>query len=161
MKDISDVTSPSYATAIRAAGPKDKQSLLREGDLVFRSRGRSTGAALVGGDAPPAILAAPLLLIRPLYILPEFLWWFINCDETQAQLASVAVGTSGQMITAESLRALPVPVPPKEAQRRIAEVAHLIRRDEELVNEITRRRKQLAIHILMNYARQGAKEANR
>jgi hypothetical protein len=160
MKDIDESSGLSYAEAVRGALPKDRPDiLLREGDLVFRSRGRSTGAALVGSDVPPAILAAPLLLIRPrpLAVLPGFLYWFINSDPAQAQLASMAAGTSVQMISAESLRTLEVPIPPVAAQERIAEVAGLVRREEELMNAIAKRRKQLSTHILMNYARQGAK----
>jgi type I restriction modification DNA specificity protein len=159
MKDVSEISGLSYANAIRGAFPTGNQDvLLRHGDLVFRSRGRSNGAALVGADVPPAILAAPLLLIRPLQILPEFLFWYLNSDHAQAQLSSVAAGTSVQMISAESLRALPVPVPPVAAQKRIAEIADLTRRDEELTKQLIRRRAQLANHILMNYAHQGAKE---
>ena len=162
MKDVDELTGLSYATATRGVLPKENRDLLlREGDLVFRSRGRSTGAALVGADVPPAILAAPLLLIRPLRILPEFLHWFINSESAQAHLSSVAAGTSVQMISAESLRALPVPVPPAAAQERIAEITRLIRREEDLAIAITQRRKQLANHILMNYAHHGVKGRTR
>ena len=158
MKDISESTEPSYATAIRGVLPNAKEDLLlREGDLVFRSRGRSNGAALVGARAPRAILAAPLLLIRPVRIQPDFLYWYMNSDHAQAQLASVAAGTSVQMISAESLRALTVPVPPVAAQQRIAEIARLIRREEELTNLLSKRLKQFTNHILTNYAHQEMK----
>ena len=158
MKDVDESAGVTFAGAIRGVLPKDRPDiLLREGDLVFRSRGRSTGAALVGFDVPPAILAAPLLLIRPRAVLPGFLYWFINSDPAQAQLASMAAGTSVQMISAESLRTLEVPIPPLAAQERIAVIASLVRREEELMKAIATRRNQLATHILMNYARQGAK----
>jgi hypothetical protein len=162
MKDVDELTGLSYAAATRGVLPPTKQDfLLREGDLVFRSRGRSNGAALVGAGVPPAILAAPLLLIRPVRIQPDFLYWYINSEHAQAQLASVAAGTSVQMISAESLRALPVPVPPIAVQERIAEITRLIRREEDLTNQLTRRRQQLANHILMNYAHQGVKGPTR
>ncbi|HEX8616852.1 MAG TPA: restriction endonuclease subunit S, partial [Thermoanaerobaculia bacterium] len=110
---------------------------------------------LVGSDVPPAILAAPLLLIRPTNVLPGFLYWFINSAPAQAQLASMAAGTSVQMISADSLRTLEVPMPPVAAQERIAEIARLIRREEELMTEIATRRKRLATHMLINYAFHG------
>jgi hypothetical protein len=162
MKDVNELTGLSYAAATRGVLPKEKRDLLlRQGDLVFRSRGRSNGAALVGAGVPPAILAAPLLLIRPVRIQPDFLYWYINSEHAQAQLASVAAGTSVQMISAENLRALPIPVPPLAAQERIAEINRLIRREEDLINQLTRRRKQLANYILMNYAQQGVKGVTR
>ncbi|HEX8618572.1 MAG TPA: restriction endonuclease subunit S, partial [Thermoanaerobaculia bacterium] len=47
MKDIDESAGVSYAGAVRGVRPKDSPDiLLREGDLVFRSRGRSNGAAL-------------------------------------------------------------------------------------------------------------------
>jgi hypothetical protein len=162
MKDIDESAGLSYNGAIRGMLPKERPDiLLREGDLVFRSRGRSTGAALVGSDVPPAILAAPLLLIRPVRVLPGFLYWFINSAPVQAQLASLAAGTSVQMISADSLRTLQVPVPPVAAQERIAEIARLVRREEDLLNTIAKRRNQLVTHMLMNYALQGPKGASR
>lgn len=162
MKDVDEWTGLSYATATRGVLPKENRDLLlRQGDLVFRSRGRSTGAALVGAGAPPAVLAAPLLLIRPTRIQSDFLYWYINSEHAQAHLASVAAGTSVQMISAESLRALPVPVPPVAAQERIAEITRLIRREEDLINQLAKRRKQLANHVLLNYAHQGVKGQTR
>ena len=162
MKDINDVTGPSYSGATRGVLPSGKADiLLREGDLVLRSRGRSTGAAIVGAGAPRAILAAPLLLIRPFGVLPDFLYWFINSNPAQSQLGSVAAGTSVQMISAESLRGLKVPVPPVVVQERIAEIARLIRREEELMTKVMKRRKQLANQILMNYAYQEVKGVRR
>jgi len=155
MKDVEE-SGVSYAGATRGLRPKERSDiLLREGDLVFRSRGRSNGAALVGADVRPAILAAPLLLIRPFGVLPGFLYWFINSAPAQAQLASMAAGTSVQMISSESLRTLEVPTPPVAAQERIAEIARLIRREEELMTAIATRRKRLATHTLINYAFHG------
>ncbi len=153
MKDVSESTGPAFAEAVRVTLSRDTSAfLLRTGDLVFRSRGRSTGAALVGTGAPAAILAAPLLLIRPTRVLPEYLLWFLNSDHAQAKLASVSVGTAGQQISTESLRALEVPLPPADVQRRIAEVAGLIRREQELTTAIAKRRRKLANHILLNHA---------
>ena len=55
MKDIDDANLLHAAEAIRIALPKGKtHHLLRPGDLLFRSRGRSNGAALVlEGISPP------------------------------------------------------------------------------------------------------------
>lgn len=152
MKDISESEEPAYSQATRIVLPQDKQRmLLQPGDLVFRSRGTSNGAALVGSRVPLAVLAAPLLLIRPRKVLPAYLLWFLNSGYAQAQLASFAAGTSVQMISAESLRLLPIPLPPTAAQERIAEVAALIQREEDLMVALTRHRKQLATHILLDY----------
>ncbi|MBK7767536.1 MAG: hypothetical protein IPI44_16500 [Sulfuritalea sp.] len=67
--------------------------LIRRGDLVFRSRGRTNSVALVLADIGPAVLAAPMLLIRPGEVLPAYLLWYINLPTVQATLAAQAEGT--------------------------------------------------------------------
>lgn len=154
MKDIDDENRLHTATAIKVALPEGKERhLLRPGDLLFRSRGRSNGAALVLDDIGVAVLAAPLLLIRPHRVLPEYLCWFLNAAATQAQLATLAAGTSVQMISAEALKALEVPVPPAELQGHIAAAARLVQQERLLMSEIAARRQRLTGHLLMQHAR--------
>ena len=71
MKDIDDANLLHAEEAIQVALPKGKtHHLLCAGDLLFRSRGRSNGAAQVLEGIGPAVLAAPMLLIRPHKVLP-------------------------------------------------------------------------------------------
>lgn len=154
MKDIDDANLLHAEEVIKVSLPKGKgHHLLRAGDLLFRSRGRSNGAALVPGGIGPAVLAAPMLLIRPHGILPAYLCWFINGPAAQAQLATLAEGTSVRMISAEALKALDVPLPPTKQQRKIAEAAALAQREQALLAEIAAHRQRLVTHILMQSAR--------
>ena len=126
MKDIDDTNLLHADGAIRVRLPRGKgRHLLKAGDLLFRSRGRNNGAAQVQGGVGPAVLAAPMLLVRPHGVLPDFLCWYINTPSTQALLAAQAEGTSVQMISAEALKALEVPLPPHAAQQSIAKAAAL------------------------------------
>lgn len=153
MKDIDDANLLHAEDAIRVELPKGKtHHLLRVGDLLFRSRGRSNGAAQVLGGIGAAVLSAPMLLIRPHGVLPAYLCWYLNAPATQAQLASMAEGTSVRMISAEALKALDVPLPPKAAQQRIVQAATLAEREQSLMAEIATKRQQLTTHILMQYA---------
>ena len=66
MKDIDDASALHVEDAVRVELADFKEHhLIRPGDLVFRSRGRTNSVALVSADIGPAILAAPMLLIRP------------------------------------------------------------------------------------------------
>ena len=153
MKDIDDTNLLHPEQATRVTLPHGKaRHLLRTGDLVFRSRGRSNGAAHVVKELGPAVLAAPMLLVRPRKVLPEYLCWFLNAPSTQAQLAAVAEGTSVRMISAEALKSLPVPVPPLDLQRRIAEISALAQQEHTLLAEIAALRQRLATHLLMKLA---------
>ena len=54
--------------------------LVKRKDLIFRSRGQTTTAAIIDTEIGPAIVAAPLLRIRVTskHVLPEYLYWFVN-----------------------------------------------------------------------------------
>lgn len=153
MKDIGDANDIDVAGADRFELPPGKSHhLLQPGDLLFRSRGRSNGAALVGESIGVAVLAAPMLVIRPHGVLPEFLAWFINAPPTQAQMAALAEGTSVKMISAEALKELDVPLPPPRVQHAIAQAAELAAHEQQLIAEISRRRQRLADHHFMTIA---------
>ncbi len=153
MKDIDDANLLHAEDAIRVALPKGKtHHLLRAGDLLFRSRGRSNGAAQVLDGIGSAVLTAPMLLIRPHGVLPEYLCWYINAPATQAQLAALAEGTSVRMISAEALKALDVPLPSLAAQQRIVQAAALAEQEQSLLARIATLRQRLTTHLLMKIA---------
>jgi len=158
MKDIDDANLLHAEEAIRVALPKGKtHHLLRAGDLLFRSRGRSNGAAQVLDGVGPAVLSAPMLLIRPHGVLPAYLCWYINAPATQAQLAALAEGTSVRMISAEALKALDVPLPSLAAQQRIVRAADMAEQEQALLERIATLRQRLTNHILMNEAMKAAR----
>lgn len=153
MKDIDDANLLHAEEAIRVTLPKGKtHHLLRAGDLLFRSRGRSNGAALIAEGIGPTVLAAPMLLIRPHKVLPAYLCWYINTPATQSQLATLAEGTSVRMISAEALKALEVPLPSLAAQQRIVQAAALADQERTLLARIATVRQRLTTHLLMKHA---------
>ncbi len=157
MKDIDDANTLHVDDATRVALPKGKtRHLLRPGDLLFRSRGRSNGAARVPGGIGTAVLAAPMLLIRPHGVQPEYLCWYINAPTTQAQLAALAEGTSVRMISAEALKVLTVPLPSMAAQHRIAQAAALAEQEQILMTCIAAQRARMTTHRLMQAAHESA-----
>ena len=153
MKDIDDANLLNAEDTIRVKLPKGKaHHLLRPGDLLFRSRGRTNGAALVQSSIGSAVLAAPMLLIRPHGVLPEYLCWFLNAPAAQVQLASLAEGTSVRMISAEALKALDVPLPSLATQQRIVQAAALAEQEQTLLARIATLRQRLTTHILLKFA---------
>lgn len=138
MKDLDDdnrlQTDQLFRIPTLAPAPKQ---LLQPGDLIFRSRGQNNTAAVVHEKLERVILAAPLLLIRPRSnIRPAYLQWWINHPASQAALAEMAEGTSVRMISTESLRKLPVPLPPLETQQAIAELFSMAQHEQALLQRI-------------------------
>ena len=160
MKDIDVANLVRGEEAIRVTLPRGKSHhLLRPGDLLFRSRGQSNGAAQVSEGIGAAVVSAPILRIRPHSVLSEYLCWFLNSSLAQSQLAAVAVGTSVRMISAEALKDLEIPLPTERVQRRIAEAAALAERERSLTARIGSERHRLTTHLLTRHARRTSRKA--
>lgn len=153
MKDIDDASLLHAENAVRVDLADVKEHhLIRPGDLVFRSRGRTNSVALVSADIGPAILAAPMLLIRPDAVLPAYLRWYINLPSIQAALSAQAEGTSVRMISKAALEELEVPLPSRRRQQLIVEMSELATAEHELLERIALERKRLADGVLLRYA---------
>ncbi len=110
--------------------------IARKGDLVFRSRGHTTTAAILLKNPGKAVIAAPLLRIRvtkPDKILPEYLNWYIDQRDAQSFLNSRARGTTQKMINKQVIEDLEVVLPTLEKQKTIAELAFLSAREQTLL----------------------------
>jgi hypothetical protein len=155
MKDIDDANLLHPERLVRIQMPDLKERhLVQAGDLLFRSRGATNSAALVGGGLGRAVLAAPMLLIRPQaeVVEPAYLQWFINHPSTQATLAGQAAGTAVKMIGKGVLDQLKVMLPPLKKQRQIVEIAQLVSREASLLEKLRERRKALLERILLRSA---------
>lgn len=156
MKDVDDANLLHHEDLARIRMPdlKDRH-LVQEGDLLFRSRGVTNSAALVGEGLGRAVLAAPMLLIRPKseIVEPAYLQWFINHPATQAALAAQAAGTAVKMLGKGVLDGLEVVLPPLERQHLIVEVAQLASREADILER--QRLLRLRVHhdLLLGAAR--------
>lgn len=157
MKDIDYASMLHLEDAVRVNMPDfNEQHLLRRGDLVFRSRGRTNSVALISEDVGPAVLSAPMLLIRPVEVLPAYLLWYINLPCIQAALAAQAEGTAVRMISKAALEQLDIAIPPLPTQRRIVEIGQLASLEARIASELLDRRKALINGILMHKAQDAA-----
>lgn len=155
MKDVDEANQLHMEGAFRVdLDDVREQHLLKPGDLIFKSRGVTNSAAIVKKDIGPAVLAAPMLLIRPTKtVLPAYLYWYINLPATQSALAAQAEGTSVRMISKAKLEDLDIPIPSLQKQHLITEVAQLAEREQWLLERISLERRRLADGILMRHAR--------
>lgn len=155
MKDIDEANQLHIDGAMRVDLDDVKEHhLLRPGDLLFKSRGATNSAAVITADVGTAVLAAPMLLVRPTSkVLSAYLYWYLNLPATQTVLAAQAEGTSVRMISKARLEDLDIPVPSLQRQRLIAETARLAEREQELLVRISQERRRLADGILMRHAR--------
>jgi len=119
--------------------------LVCKGDLVFRSRGLVSNAAIFLEDPGDAVVAAPLIRIRitkPDRVLPEYLNWYLSQREAQVFLTSRAIGTAQKMISKELLEDPEVVLPSLECQKTIVELALLSNREQTLLGVLAEKRKR-------------------
>ena len=123
----------------------------KPGDLIFRSRGQLTTAAILKDDPGFSIVAAPLFRIRVTdeNVIPDYLVWFINQLPAQTYLLSRAKGTALKMISKHAMENIEIELPPLNKQKKIVELAELSEKEQRLMNQLSKKRKQFVSTILL------------
>ncbi len=157
MKDLLDDNTVGCDGLVRInMDAMKKHHLAQRGDLVFRSRGHVTTAAILLDNPGKAVVAAPLLRIRvtrPDRVLPEYLNWYISQRDAQIFLISRAKGTVQKMISKQAIEDLEVALPSLEKQKNIVELATLSAREQTLLQQLSDKREQYISTILMQLAK--------
>ena len=152
MRDLTEDNKLSHRNllTIKMNGFSDRH-LVKRKDLIFRSRGQTTTAAIIDTEIGPAVVAAPLLRVRVTSkrVLPEYLCWFVNQASAQAFLHSRATGTAMTMIGKAALDALQVPLPALETQERIVALADLANEEQRLLRELAEKKEKWVRGIQM------------
>ena len=157
MKDLdaNDTVNLEKVIQIRYSKPKPNQ-LVKQSDIIFRSRGKTNTAALLQKDTRNTIVASPLFRIRPdtEKVLPEFLFWWINQPSSQAYFSSRSEGSMLKMISKKVLANLEVSLPSLEQQRKIADFFNLSMEEQRLLEKIKKNKAIFVQAILMQIASQ-------
>ncbi|MDY0261899.1 restriction endonuclease subunit S [Syntrophotalea acetylenica] len=157
MKDLLDDNTVDCGGLVKIDMEAVKEHhLAQRGDLVFRSRGSLTTAAVLLEDPGKAVVAAPLLRIRvtkPDKVLPEYLNWYISQRDAQIFLTSRAKGTVQKMISKQAIEDLEVALPSLEKQKNIVELATLSAREQTLLHTLADKREQYISTVLMQFVK--------
>ena len=153
LKELSDKNTIDISTAVKINMQNVSDNyLLQKGDLVFRSRGMDSTAAIMDISADNIILSAPFQRIRlqdTSKIIPEYLLWYINSKDAQTYFSTNKTGTSVSMISTAVLADLPVIVPPVEIQKKIVAINTLSEKEIELQEELIKKKKLLTETVLL------------
>ncbi|OQX28678.1 MAG: hypothetical protein B0D92_07690 [Spirochaeta sp. LUC14_002_19_P3] len=157
MKDLLDDNTVGCDDLVKIDMEAIKEHhLAKRGDLIFRSRGSLSTAAVLLDNPGKAVVAAPLLRIRvtrPDKVLPEYLNWYISQRDAQIFLTSQAKGTVQKMISKQAIEDLEVALPGLEKQKNIVELAMLSAREQALLHELADKREQYISTRLMQFAK--------
>ncbi len=128
----------------------ENEDFLRDGDILFRSRGSHYGVALVSNPPQKTVASAPLFLIsiEKSDVIPGYIEWFFNRIEILLLLEKLARGGMLPTINIQDLGDMEIPIPSIEIQKSIIEVAGLVQKERTLTTELIKKRAVLANHIL-------------
>lgn len=153
LKELSEKNKIDISTAVRInMSDISENYLLQKGDLVFRSRGMDSTAAIMDITSRDIILSAPFQRIRlrdNSDIIPLYLLWYINNKKSQAYFAAKKTGTSVSMISTAVLAELPVVIPSLDMQKKIIEINILSEKEQELQEELIKKKRLLIESVLL------------
>jgi hypothetical protein len=141
-------------TRIQLDSAPDKY-LVRSGDVVFRSRGERTTAAVIDDAfSGEALAVLPLMILRPNtnLLTGAYLAWAINQGPTQRFLLEKSQGTNLRMVSRAALEELEIAVPELDVQAQILNIDALAENERELAEQITLKRHELIHRVLVERA---------
>ena len=110
------------------------------------ARGSSNYAVVIDGDLPhPTVAVSSFHIIKPnpALVVPLVLAWLLNQDASQTYFRANNTGTTIPMINLDTLRALPLNLPPLQTQRALAEMIRLSQQERLLMNQLAVQRQLL------------------
>lgn len=151
MKDLNPSDGVAWHTAVRTTlGGRGQAQWLQADDLLFVARGTRYYAVCIDAPPGPAVCGPHLfhLRVKPgLDLLPAFMAWQINQQPFQQALQRAAEGSSQRSVRRPVLEALAVGIPSLADQRRVVELARLVRRERQLHMQLARNRERMFASI--------------
>jgi hypothetical protein len=126
------------ADRLRITGSRNAQAYqVHAGDILLASRGPSNYIVPIESVPEPTIAPATFYIVRPdLHTDGRYLAWLLQQPLLQAAMARMRGGTGTPILQREQLMRAPIPLPPLDHQRRIAELAALMQRERALLRRL-------------------------
>lgn len=123
-----------------------KDWILKWGDMLFMARGARNYSVLLDEISDSALAAACFFIVRVSTekVLPEYLFWYLNQAPVEHYLSRHSGrGVHMPVVRRAVLENLDVPLPPLETQKKIAELDALMRKEQNLLDTLAQKRKDL------------------
>lgn len=142
MKDVSPETGVNWGSCV-VTELKGKRSpgWLKKGDILFASRGSRNYAVLIDEHASQRqVVASPHFYVLSCMgeaVIPEYLVWFINQRPSKRYFQREAQGSYTKSIKRNVLEELSVAVPTIDKQKSIIRLAQTIKKEQQLMQQLT------------------------
>jgi restriction endonuclease S subunit len=109
---------------------------LKKGDILFCSRGANNYSMLIGNLESAVIAVSQFYIIRAYRdrLDPAYLCWYFTQPEAVSYFKSNTLMSTVPLINKKTLDNMPVPLPPHEKQKIIAEVYKLLIRENDIMD---------------------------
>ncbi len=128
-RDVSADTGINLRSA-ELFSPARKPDLYRvsKGDLLILARGQDRRPHLVQDDLENTLASSVFHIIRPNCdsVVPGYLAWWLNQPDVQAEINAGSRGTGIGYVSRQHMERIPVRLPPREMQQRIADTMALL-----------------------------------
>ena len=135
-------------------GSINKDQELRDGDVVFLTKGARSFAFVPRGLPEPALVAATFSILRPgERIHADYLAWALNSEATQRTVSRyVGQGTQMPFVPREVLQNLVIPLPDLRTQQMVAQVDALAAEQQRLLTGLAEKKRLLATALCVRAA---------
>ena len=125
-------------------GTDVEKYIIRQGDVLFVSRGIHNHACAVTRVPENTIASSTLYIIRRnTDISSRYLAWCMNQEMTQTQIARVRTGAATPIIQRVEFSAITIPVPPVAIQKQIVKLDELMQKEMEIQIVLTQQAQKL------------------
>lgn len=119
---------------------------LKDGDILFISKGANNYAIpFYAEDNYPSVASSAFFIVRldETKANANFVAWYINQSKVQQYLESQAMGTYTTSINRETIENIPILLPPISQQKKIANIAALAAKEQNLYNQLLEEKNRL------------------
>ena len=125
--------------------------MLRQGDVLFRSRGHEHLATFVEKPLGKILAGSHFFILRVSRgdVLPEYLAWYLNQAPAQRQIAKAAAGTGTKHINIANLMQIEIKVPDLDSQKKVVELDRLSVKEQEILEALQQKKRLLQQTLLL------------
>lgn len=111
--------------------------LVKQGDILFISRGTRNCAAVIESVPENTIASATFYIVRPHNdVSPAYLAWCLNQPQIQSQISQVRTGAGTPIVQRADFKEIKIPLPPLDIQEHLGNLATLMTRELQIRRQL-------------------------
>jgi len=145
VRDLDERRQLNMNQLTRAQIPKPAEYAVRDGDVLFLTRGYKPHGVVVQQPPASCVPTSYFLVLRPdlKQVIPEYLAWVLNTPDFQSELNKATQGTVMAVISKRRFDDQRIVLPDLGTQNKIVQLFNLLEREKDLTRQLLERREKL------------------